>query len=70
MKNICAVLNTANLYDLEELLEACYSFMDLNASEVVTSDCFTHLSQVKPKYIMTSIIRINWGKGVFGLAIC
>ncbi|XP_063904305.1 BTB/POZ domain-containing protein 9-like [Zophobas morio] len=45
MKNICAVLNTANLYDLEELLEACYSFMDLNASEVVTSDCFTHLSQ-------------------------
>ncbi|XP_063903916.1 BTB/POZ domain-containing protein 9-like [Zophobas morio] len=45
LKNVCAVLNTANLYELEELLEACHSFMDLNASEVVTSDCFTDLSQ-------------------------
>ncbi|XP_063903917.1 BTB/POZ domain-containing protein 9-like [Zophobas morio] len=45
LKNVCAVLNTANLYDLEELLQACHSFMDLNASEVVTSDCFSDLSQ-------------------------
>ncbi|XP_063903919.1 BTB/POZ domain-containing protein 9-like [Zophobas morio] len=45
LQNVCLVLNTANLYDLEELLEACHSFMDLNASEVVTSDCFTDLSQ-------------------------
>ncbi|KAJ3647098.1 hypothetical protein Zmor_024639 [Zophobas morio] len=45
LKNVCAVLNTANLYDLEELIEACHSFMDLNASEVVSSDCFTDLSQ-------------------------
>ncbi|XP_063903914.1 BTB/POZ domain-containing protein 9-like [Zophobas morio] len=45
LKNICAVLNTANLYDSEELLEACHSFMDLNASEIVASDCFTDLSQ-------------------------
>ena len=49
LKNICAVLNTANLYNLEELLEACYSFVDLNTSQVVTSDSFTDLSQVKPK---------------------
>ncbi|XP_063904588.1 BTB/POZ domain-containing protein 9-like [Zophobas morio] len=45
LKNICAVLNTANLYNLEELLEACYSFVDLNTSQVVTSDSFTDLSQ-------------------------
>ncbi|XP_063904304.1 BTB/POZ domain-containing protein 9-like [Zophobas morio] len=45
LKNICAVLNTANLYNLEELLVACYSFMDVYAPEVVTSDCFTDLSQ-------------------------
>ncbi|KAJ3647100.1 hypothetical protein Zmor_024641 [Zophobas morio] len=44
LQNVCAVLNTANLYDLEELLQACHSFMDLNASEVVGSDCFTDLS--------------------------
>ena len=49
LKNVCAVLNTANLYDLEELIEACHSFMDLNTSEVVSSDCFTDLSQVKPE---------------------
>ncbi|KAJ3647109.1 hypothetical protein Zmor_024646 [Zophobas morio] len=45
LQNVCAVLNTANLYDLEELLQVCHSFMDLNASEVVASDCFTDLSQ-------------------------
>ena len=49
LQNVCAVLNTANLYDLEELLEVCHSFMELNASEVVSSDCFADLSQVKPE---------------------
>ncbi|KAJ3647096.1 hypothetical protein Zmor_024638 [Zophobas morio] len=45
LQNVCAVLNTANFYELEELLEVCHSFMELNASEVVSSDCFAELSQ-------------------------
>ncbi|KAJ3647099.1 hypothetical protein Zmor_024640 [Zophobas morio] len=45
LENVCAVLNTANLYDLEELLQSCYSFIDANASEILGGDCFTDLSQ-------------------------
>ena len=49
LENICTVFNTANIYDLEELLQTCHSFMELNALEVVAGDCFTDLSQVKPE---------------------
>jgi hypothetical protein len=45
-KNICSILNTANLYDLTDLKEACHKFMDQNALEIVTGNCFTDLSQV------------------------
>ncbi|XP_068911776.1 BTB/POZ domain-containing protein 9-like isoform X2 [Tenebrio molitor] len=45
LKNICSILNTANLYDLSDLKQACHTFMDQNASEIVTGDCFTDLSQ-------------------------
>ncbi|XP_063904232.1 BTB/POZ domain-containing protein 9-like [Zophobas morio] len=45
LENICTVFNTANIYDLEELLQTCHSFMELNALEVVAGDCFTDLSQ-------------------------
>jgi BTB/POZ domain-containing protein 9 len=44
-KNIWSILNTANLYDLSDLKQACHTFMDQNALEIVTSDCFTELSQ-------------------------
>jgi hypothetical protein len=46
LKNICYILNTANLYDLSDLTQACHTFMDQNALEIVTGDCFTDLSQV------------------------
>jgi hypothetical protein len=46
VKNICSILNTANLYDLSDLKQACHTFMDENASEIVSGDCFTDLSQV------------------------
>jgi BTB/POZ domain-containing protein 9 len=46
LKNICSIFNTANLYDLSDLKQACHTFMDQNAMEIVTSDCFTDLSQV------------------------
>jgi hypothetical protein len=45
-KNIWSIVNTANLYDLTDLKEVCHPFMDQNALEIVTSDCFTELSQV------------------------
>jgi hypothetical protein len=44
-KNIWSILNTANLYDLSDLKQACHTFMDQNALEIVTSDCFIELSQ-------------------------
>ncbi|KAJ3643692.1 hypothetical protein Zmor_026389 [Zophobas morio] len=44
-KNICSVLNTANLYNLAELRDACHLFMDQNASEILNNDCFKKLSQ-------------------------
>ena len=50
LKNICTVLNTANLYELTELRDACHSFMDQHASEILNDDCFNNLSQVKPKW--------------------
>jgi BTB/POZ domain-containing protein 9 len=46
VKNICSIFNTANLYDMSDLKQACHTFMDQNASEIVTGDCFTDLSQV------------------------
>ena len=49
LENVCGVFNTANLYDLEKLLEVCHSFIDANVSEILGGDCFTDLSQVKPQ---------------------
>jgi hypothetical protein len=46
LKNICSILNTANLYNLSDLKQACHTFMDQNALEILTGDCFTDLSQV------------------------
>jgi hypothetical protein len=45
LKNVCSILNTANIYDLSDLNQACYTFMDQNALEIVTGDYFTDLSQ-------------------------
>ena len=49
LKNICSILNTANLYDLVELRDACHSFADEHASDIIDNDCFESLSQVKPE---------------------
>ncbi|KAJ3643702.1 hypothetical protein Zmor_026398 [Zophobas morio] len=45
LKNICSVLNVANLYELTELRDACHSFMDQHASEIIDNDCFKDLSE-------------------------
>mgnify|MGYP005984024841 FL=1 len=49
LKNICSTLNTANLYELVEIRDACHSFADRHALEIIDKDCFQGLSQVKPE---------------------
>ena len=46
-KNIIAILNLANLYDLIELRDTCHAFIDPKASEILKHDAFNELSQVK-----------------------
>lgn len=46
INNVCTVLNIANLYNLDEIRDACYSFLDLHASEILGNNCFNDLSQV------------------------
>jgi BTB/POZ domain-containing protein 9 len=46
LKNICSILNSANLYDLKELRDACHVFMDKHTSEVLANDCFSDLTQI------------------------
>ncbi|KAJ3643696.1 hypothetical protein Zmor_026392 [Zophobas morio] len=45
LKNICSTLNTANLYELVEIRDACHSFADRHALEIIDKDCFQGLSQ-------------------------
>ncbi|KAJ3643690.1 hypothetical protein Zmor_026387 [Zophobas morio] len=44
-KNIIAILNLANLYDLIELRDTCHAFIDPKASEILKHDAFNELSQ-------------------------
>lgn len=46
LKNVCAILDTAHLYGLEQLVKVCHSFLDKNASDILTHESFTQLSQV------------------------
>lgn len=46
LKNVCAILDTAHLYDLEPLVTVCHTFLDQHASEILNHETFTQLSQV------------------------
>lgn len=46
LKNVCAILDTAHLYGLEQLVKVCHTFLDKHASEILTHESFTQLSQV------------------------
>ena len=43
--NVCQVLNVATFYQLKELSQACTSFVDMNAPQVMTSDGFLSLEK-------------------------
>lgn len=47
LRNVCAILDTAHLYGLNQLVKVCHTFLDKNASEILQHESFTQLSQVK-----------------------
>lgn len=46
-KNVFTILDTANLYNIQDLTDDCYKFLDVHAWELKTSDGFNNLSQVR-----------------------
>jgi hypothetical protein len=46
LENAYDILNVANSRDLDELRDACHTFMDENAPEIIASPLFNNLPQV------------------------
>lgn len=46
LKNVCAILDAAHLYGLEQLVKVCHLFLDKHASEILQHESFLQLSQV------------------------
>lgn len=44
LKNVCAILDTARLYGLEQLARVCHLFLDQNAIDVLKHETFVQLS--------------------------
>lgn len=44
LKNVCAILDTARLYGLEQLAKVCHLFLDQNAIDILKHDSFPQLS--------------------------
>lgn len=51
LKNACAILDTAHLYGLEQLIKVCHTFMDEHASQILAHESFCQLSQVRKLHI-------------------
>ncbi|XP_055299673.1 BTB/POZ domain-containing protein 9 [Sitodiplosis mosellana] len=45
LKNCCAILDAARLYNLETLSDVCMTFMDRNSTELLNTSAFKTLSQ-------------------------
>lgn len=45
-KNVCAILDSANLYQLKGLVKICHDFLDQNPLEILHHESFLRLSQV------------------------
>lgn len=58
LKNVCATLDTAHLYGLDQLVEVCHVFMDMNASAVLTHESFLQLSQVRMLFYRVFNVRM------------
>lgn len=46
LSNVCAILDTAHSYGLEQLVKVCHTFLDRHASEILIHETFGQLSQV------------------------
>lgn len=46
LRNVCAILDTARLYGLDQLVKVCHTFLDRRASEILVHESFLTLSQV------------------------
>lgn len=45
-KNVFTILETANLYNLQDLMNMCHNFFDTHTEQLRLSDGFNSLSQV------------------------
>ncbi|XP_022225711.2 BTB/POZ domain-containing protein 9-like [Drosophila obscura] len=52
VSNVCMILKTARLYNLNELAEKCLKFMDRNGSKLMADDSFQKLSLESLKEIL------------------
>lgn len=46
LKNVCAILDTARLYGLQQLIAVCHSYLDKHSSDILAHESFSQLSQV------------------------
>lgn len=47
LSNVCAILDAAKLYSLENLVKVCLTYMDRNAGEILQHESFRKLSKVE-----------------------
>ncbi|GLV39696.1 BTB (POZ) domain containing 9 [Carabus blaptoides fortunei] len=45
LRNVCAILDNARLFGLNQLVKVCYSFMDRHASEILRHESIVTISQ-------------------------
>ncbi|VEN59514.1 unnamed protein product [Callosobruchus maculatus] len=45
LRNVCAILDTAHLYGLQNLVKVCHNFLDRNAADILAHESFLQLSQ-------------------------
>lgn len=55
LRNVCAILDTAHLYGLEQLVKVCHEFLDRHACEILMHESFTQLSQVLNGHFLNEI---------------
>lgn len=46
LTNVCAIFDAARLYQLHYLIRVCATFMDNQASQIITHESFSQLSPV------------------------
>lgn len=51
LKNVCAILDTAHLYGLDQLVKVCHSFMDEQAAKILQHESFLQLSEVRYNFL-------------------